>query len=427
MIQPIDTDTIKQAVNLIDLIGNHVELHRESSSEYSGPCPWCGGTDRFHVRADYFCCREGDGHCGRKGDAIAFVQAFHNVDFKEACRMLSGASVLPTGGERAKPARKVQPAADDSRWNEAKERGRLLTSHNELMAGKTADARAAMAYLAGRGIEQATVAAFKIGYRRIHLPNTFDYTTKRESYPAQLAVALPWFDADGKLLAIKYRLAEPHTYTALSGKERTENKTSRGAQAGRMFGWQALQGSGHCRTLFIAEGELNALSIWQASGGSVDVLSAGSEGTTKYLPDDVVALAQRYARRIVWADRTEIADSAAVAIGADSVPSFKTEKHPKGIDANDLLQSGQLADFLKRLGIGGTVDAQPTATETKPPQLPPLPAEMWRTGFTTFAEARRYQKGITGYRTACGRGADGFYVAGPNSGLCAVHVPYTEQ
>ena len=58
---------------------------------------------------------------------------------------------------------------------------------------------------------------------------------------------------------------------------------------------------------------------------------------------------------------------------------------------------------------------QSTATK------PPLPAELWVTGIATFAEARKVQRSFTGrYVTHCGRGEAGFYVAGPNSGLCAV-------
>jgi len=45
-----------------------IELKRVSRDEYAGPCPWCGGTDRFHVweKGNYWC-RPGPGHCGAKG------------------------------------------------------------------------------------------------------------------------------------------------------------------------------------------------------------------------------------------------------------------------------------------------------------------------------------------------------------------------
>ena len=350
MIKTTDTHAIKESINLIDLASNYTELRRESTQEYSGPCPWCGGTDRFHVRADYFACRQ----CGRKGDAIKFMQEKHNVNFRQACEMLGGTIPTPTTQDRVKPVHRSVSTA--GYFNEEKQRAALCSSHDGLMTGANADAQAVMAYLAERGIEPATVAAFKLGYGRVLLPGTWDEEKKEASYPKQLAVAFPWFDADGRLLAVKYRFLQDHTYTDTEGKERTETKTSRGTQAGRMFGWQVWRGPEQRATLIIAEGELNAQSLWQETHGAVDVLSAGSEGTTQHLPADVMELAKQYQRRIVWADRGEIADTAAAAIGADSVPSFKTEQHPKGLDANDLLRDGKLGAFITRLGIEHSIN-----------------------------------------------------------------------
>jgi hypothetical protein len=54
------------------LIGLHGEFHAARPNEYHGPCPFCGGTDRFRVHTDkafphwYCVCREGTG-CGWKG------------------------------------------------------------------------------------------------------------------------------------------------------------------------------------------------------------------------------------------------------------------------------------------------------------------------------------------------------------------------
>lgn len=45
-----------------------IRLKRVGRTEYAGPCPWCGGDDRFHVwdKGTYFC-RPGPGHCGKSG------------------------------------------------------------------------------------------------------------------------------------------------------------------------------------------------------------------------------------------------------------------------------------------------------------------------------------------------------------------------
>ena len=43
-------------------------MKKAGRNEYAGPCPWCGGTDRFHVweKGNYYC-RPGAGHCGKSG------------------------------------------------------------------------------------------------------------------------------------------------------------------------------------------------------------------------------------------------------------------------------------------------------------------------------------------------------------------------
>jgi len=46
-----------------------ISLKRVSGDEYAGPCPWCGGDNRFRVwqdKGNYYC-RPGPGHCGKQG------------------------------------------------------------------------------------------------------------------------------------------------------------------------------------------------------------------------------------------------------------------------------------------------------------------------------------------------------------------------
>ena len=57
-------------MNLVDLIGRDTTLRKVASThggEYAGPCPWCGGEDRFRVwpyadRPGYWCRQ-----CGKNG------------------------------------------------------------------------------------------------------------------------------------------------------------------------------------------------------------------------------------------------------------------------------------------------------------------------------------------------------------------------
>lgn len=334
----IDTETIKRNTNLIDLASRYTELRGIGGKEASGACPKCGGTDRFHVTADMFFCRQ----CynlgnGKPHDAIAFVQWVDGCDFVTACNILGGTVSAP---QRAmvQPVRKVEA---DKPWNEEKERNRAEDMHSALMRGKSSHAIAALEYLFGRGINQETIEAYRIGLRLVTLPGAWDSAKNELSYPRQLAISLPWFNYDGALMAVKYRFVESHTYSDLDGKERTENKTSRGNMAGQLFGWQALKGSRTCHTLIVCEGEMNALSLSLAGGGAIDVLSAGNESQLSHIPQLAVEKAKEYKRVIVWADRKEIADSASLCI-----PSSKRFHSPGGMDANDILKAGKLSDLL---------------------------------------------------------------------------------
>ncbi len=80
-------------MNVLDLAHRRVKLRKVSSTnggEYQGPCPGCGGDDRFHVwpvqnegQGAYWC-----RGCGKAGDAIQFLRDFEGKSFRDACAEL---------------------------------------------------------------------------------------------------------------------------------------------------------------------------------------------------------------------------------------------------------------------------------------------------------------------------------------------------
>jgi DNA primase len=77
-----------RAVPIEDMISARGIKLRRSGAELVGPCPRCGGTDRFaiNIRKQVFNCRE----CEEGGDIIKFVQFLDGVDFREAIETLAG-------------------------------------------------------------------------------------------------------------------------------------------------------------------------------------------------------------------------------------------------------------------------------------------------------------------------------------------------
>jgi DNA primase len=61
-----------------------------------GPCPWCGGADRFAVLDDaaqnkqrFICGIHGGAGCGKRGDAVDFIKLWRGVSFNDACNLLA--------------------------------------------------------------------------------------------------------------------------------------------------------------------------------------------------------------------------------------------------------------------------------------------------------------------------------------------------
>lgn len=59
-----------------------LHLTKKTNKEYSSPCPWCQGRDRFQVfiDEDRYWCRQ----CGKHGDYIQILMELENLDFKDA-------------------------------------------------------------------------------------------------------------------------------------------------------------------------------------------------------------------------------------------------------------------------------------------------------------------------------------------------------
>lgn len=331
-----DTATVKQNIDLRDLAERYTTLRRESARESSGPCPKCGGADRFHCTADWFFCRQ----CHTKrGDAIEFIRWQSGADFRQAVEQLTG-EPGPILSRSVEPVRR-QPAQSASWQDNAREI--VERAHRTLL--NMPEGQPGRDYLGGRALSRDTVRRYQLGYvPLVALPGTCGKLMKP-------ALVIPWLAA-GRVRAVRYRFLQRHTYTDDSGSERTEKQTAlKGSQFyGLVWGGPPDFGDEANRTLVLCEGELNAASIWLvAHGSNIDAYSVGSESAN--VPPKFVAYAGQFHRVIVWADRADVARRMQTAL-----PGAYPIRSPEGLDANDLLQAGILADFLTALQ--GKYDAE---------------------------------------------------------------------
>ncbi len=151
--------TLKQQADIVRIIGDYIKLKKAGAQNYSGLCPFHGEkTPSFNVHATkqfYYCFG-----CHEKGDVFSFIQKIENITFPEAVRLVAQKLGIPL------------PKASYSTPGEAKEarlRGQLLDVHERAVAFfqeclRRPEGARAREYLAGRGLNEETIARFRIGY-----------------------------------------------------------------------------------------------------------------------------------------------------------------------------------------------------------------------------------------------------------------------
>ncbi|PJE27261.1 hypothetical protein CVM50_17135 [Pseudooceanicola marinus] len=127
------------------------DLKRVTHSERAGPCPACGGRDRFALNTarGVFNCRG----CGARGDGIALVRLVLGCDFPSALAFLEGERVEV---DPAEIERRRRAAADRKRAQEeeaARYRAHAIGDARKIwQRSSPADGSPVMQYLAARSI-----------------------------------------------------------------------------------------------------------------------------------------------------------------------------------------------------------------------------------------------------------------------------------
>ncbi len=151
--------TVKQQADIVRIIGDYIKLKKAGAQNYSGLCPFHGEkTASFsaHATRQFYHCFG----CGVSGDVFSFVQKVENITFPEAVRL-----VAQKVGIALPKASYSSPAEAQ----EARLRTQLLDVHERAVAFfqeclKRPEGARAREYLLGRGLDDETIARFRIGY-----------------------------------------------------------------------------------------------------------------------------------------------------------------------------------------------------------------------------------------------------------------------
>jgi DNA primase len=345
-------------MTLLELIARVTTLRKMASTqggEYAGPCPWCGGTNRFRVwphrhKPGYWCRR-----CLRQGDALQFLRDWQGLSYREACQRLG---LLPATGSRPgapRPLPMPRLASPPSPTWQAQACTFTEACARTLWSAAGARARA---YLAARGLDPEVIREARLGYHAVeqHAPREawgLEARAKPIWLPAGLVV--PWW-VEGGLWRVEIRrlgAVKTARYVTVAGSGKT------------LYRGDTLQPG---QPALLVEGGLDALALAQEAGDLAAIVAAG--GTTGGRLEPWIGRLSRASRVLVAFD-ADAAGDAAAAWWVRALRGTGRRWRPYWNDPNAMLQAGADLRLWVREGLA-------------------LPPRWWRE-MATWPDERREQ------------------------------------
>jgi len=229
----------------------------ESRKEVHGPCPFCGGTDRFVIwmDADRYWCRQ----CGRSGNAIQFARDVVGLDFREAQELVGG-DTAPTRSARTKRKRTLSNNGMPPTSRPWGERAAALAfvCQNALWATDRP-----LTWLRDvRGLADETLGHFGIGYNATERHERGSEWGLDKDVWIPRGITIPWYlDVPVENTLWNVRIRRPEGKPKYVGLPAAGNGLFNYAD-------QVLPA-------LICEGEIDAMTVWQEASDLVLPLATG--------------------------------------------------------------------------------------------------------------------------------------------------------
>jgi DNA primase len=251
---------MSSVIDVYTLASLDTVLHRASRGRYQGPCPKCGGTDRFYVTLIH---RSGDQRWGCNNcnpgyhDAIDYLRYFKDMSFPEAKAYVAG-NQDAISHAKARVDRAIQDVATIGKSPGQDWQDRTHTSILSAAAALYSEqGQTALQYLHGRGLTDETIKKAKLGYAiRFHPKLQRDVA----------CIVFPWYE-NGLLWRVQFRTIEAvkqdERYFLLGGSSNSSLYLADSLNLQRSL-------------TVLVEGEIDALTLAQECSDICNVVATGS-------------------------------------------------------------------------------------------------------------------------------------------------------
>ena len=315
-------DDFKRATRITDLVPGL----KKSGGYHIGPCPFCGGKDRFNVKSaeggDLWICRQcGD---GKYHDVIDFLQrrdgrTFAEIVGKSVATPRPAASTRPTPTAAPAPDLAVPPSDD---W-QVPALVAAAECANYLKSGAPAAAKVLQYLHDNRKLLDTTMFDHMIGFNPA-------WRTVGDGCRLAPGITIPCM-VDGQLWYVQVRT----TAAARQSGKVDKYHSLTGSKLGALFNADQLIGA---RAVFVVEGEFDAMVLSQYIPPDVAAVTMGSAGS---LPGNTWLAYFAAVRDIILLLDDDEAGRAALGRWQKKLPRARSARLPDGSkDVSDFRRAG---------------------------------------------------------------------------------------
>ena len=339
-------DEIRDRADIVDLIGEYVDLKR-SGSNYMGLCPFHSEkTPSFSVSPSksIFKCFG----CGIGGDVITFIMKRENLNFPEAVEFLA-----------EKYNVRLSEYKDENK--EARDKRNRLYDINREAAmhflNNLSSSQKAQKYLRDRGLSDKTIRAYGLGYSKDSWTDLYDHLTKLGYKEEELLdlnliskskngnyidrfrdrVMFPIINRNNKVIAFGAR-----GFGDAKPKYLNSRETPIFHKGSNLFNMNIVSRESSRQRIILVEGYMDVISLYN-SGINYSVASLGTS-----LTEDQAAIIKKMAKDIYICYDS---DKAGINATSRAIDIFLSKScKPKIIELEGGLDPD---DFIKKYGMEG--------------------------------------------------------------------------
>ena len=306
-------ENIKNQVNIVDVVGQVVQLKR-AGSNYKGVCPFHNEKTPSFVVSEakqIFTCFG----CGATGDVIEFVKRYYNLDFSEAVEKLANQYGIT-----------IEKNTHNDSYEEYYRANKLAAQF--FYRSFTEKANKGYAYMHGRSIAPETLKKFGIGYADEQWDSLYNHLLAQGVEPRIMVelglvsrskngkyydkfrnrVMFPIFNTSKRIIGFGGRCINPEDEPKYLNSP--ENKIFQ--KKNNLYGLNfARQSVGNEDYIILVEGYMDVISLYQSGITNV----SASLGTA--LTENQSRLIKRYTKNVVLTYDADNAGRAAALRGMD--------------------------------------------------------------------------------------------------------------